>query len=104
MKCTRFIVLSAAGVLFAGSALAQHTGASWAPPARAQTNSPELRGTDAPAFVDIVKKHPGYLDRSDVPKDDKTLASLRLHFKEADVNGDGHVDEQEYRAYMAKSR
>lgn len=101
MKCKRFIVLSAAGMLFAGSAFAQ---LSQAPGARAQPVNAAVMGTDAPAFVDIVKKHPGYLERSDVPKDDKTLAVLRSHFKEADANGDGHVDEQEYRAYMAKSR
>ncbi|UPG88811.1 EF-hand domain-containing protein [Luteibacter aegosomaticola] len=100
MKCTRFIVLSAAGTLFAGSAFAQ---LSQAPAARAQPVNAEVRGSDAPAFADIVKKHPGYLERSDVPRDDKTLAILRAHFKEADANGDGHVDEQEYKAYMAKS-
>lgn len=101
MKCMRFIVLSAAGVFFAGSAFAQ---LSQAPAARAQPVNAAIMGTDAPAFVDIPKRHPGYLERSDVPRNDKTLAILRAHFKEADANGDGHVDEQEYRAYMAKSR
>ncbi|MGN6480755.1 EF-hand domain-containing protein [Luteibacter sp.] len=101
MKSTRFIVLSVACALFAGNALAQ---LSQAPAARAQPVDAAVMGTDAPPFADLPKKHPGYLERSDVPKDDKTLAVLRAHFKEADANGDGHVDEQEYRAYMAKSR
>lgn len=54
-----------------------------------------------PAFGDLDKNHDGRLSRGEIPKDVETLKPLRAHFREADLDGNGTLSEQEYAKYTA---
>lgn len=119
MPYPRLIVsLALAGTLAAGTAFAQSATQPTAQPAAhpqvessgqsAHTSTPGASGeatgtpTGAPAFSELDKAGKGYIQRSDVPKDNEALKPLRAHFNEADQDHNGRVDASEYNAYISK--
>jgi hypothetical protein len=110
MKYPRLIVsLTLAGALASGAALAQQASPQAAPPppqeklptALPDAGAPQADSA-APAFSDLDKKGKGYIQRSDIPKDNEALKQLRAHFNEADQDHNGRVDASEYNAYVNK--
>jgi hypothetical protein len=63
-------------------------------PAQDQASKP------APSFAELDSKKHGYLQRDDLLKNNESLAKLRAHFSEADVNQDGNLSQAEYNAYV----
>lgn len=53
-----------------------------------------------PSFDDLDKQHHGYLLRSDIPKDVEALKPLRVHFRDADTDGNGQLSRSEYNTYI----
>lgn len=94
------------GLVFSASAWAQQQPT---PTPQPMPNTPPAQqaapmpGQDAgvPAFGDLDKNHDGRLSRSEIPKDVETLKPLRAHFREADLDGNGTLSEQEYVKYTA---
>jgi hypothetical protein len=113
MQYPRLIVsLALAGMLASGAALAQSSSAPNPTPAPPQPQQPlpaaapdasNPAPTGAPAFSDLDKKGKGYIQRSDLPKDNDALKEMRAHFNEADKDHNGRVDASEYNAYVNKS-
>ena len=74
------------------------------PAAPAPTLKPGVKDpgtTDAPAFEDLDKNHDGKLVRSEIPKDVDAIKQLRAHFREADLDGNGSLSEEEYQRYVS---
>jgi hypothetical protein len=70
----------------------------------APTVKPGVRNpgaTDAPAFEDLDKNHDGKLVRSEIPTDVDAVKQLRAHFREADLDGNGSLSEEEYQRYVS---
>lgn len=57
--------------------------------------------SDAPPFGELDTNHDGKLSRSEIPHNVEALKQLRAHFKEADRNGNGSLEPDEYAAYTA---
>jgi hypothetical protein len=57
--------------------------------------------TDAPSFSDLDKNHDGKLLRSEIPKDVDAIKQLRAHFREADLDDNGSLSEEEYQRYVS---
>ncbi|QWT20850.1 EF-hand domain-containing protein [Bacillus sp. NP157] len=102
---------SLTGAAFAQSAQPQAQPAQAAHPqveASGQSAPPSASGasssSDAPSFSDLDTKGKGYIQRSDIPKDNEALKPLRAHFNEADQDHNGRVDAAEYNAYVSKSK
>ncbi|HEY0197665.1 MAG TPA: EF-hand domain-containing protein [Rhodanobacter sp.] len=105
MSTLRFMLAAAAllGLTVTGTVHAQE--GTPQPQARQQAPSQSMPAEDSqsglPSFGDLDKAHRGYLTRGDIPKDVEGLKPLRAHFQEADSNGNGRLDANEYAAYAA---
>jgi hypothetical protein len=98
MSVSKFAT-AAAMVLFGGSACLM-SGAS-----HAQQSMPASSDASSlPSFEQLDTAHHGYLTRSDVPKDVEGLKNLRMHFADADSNGNGRIEKSEYAAYVARTQ
>jgi hypothetical protein len=57
--------------------------------------------SDVPPFAELDTNHDGKLSRSEVPRNVEALKQLRAHFNEADRNGNGALEPEEYAAYTS---
>lgn len=113
MQYPRLIVsLALAATLASGTALAQTSSAPNPTPAPPQpqqqvpatpAGAPNASASAAPAFSDLDTKGKGYIQRSDIPKDNDALKEMRAHFNEADKDHNGRIDASEYHAYIMKN-
>jgi hypothetical protein len=94
-------------LLAAGPASAQSTQPQPQPqptpmqsPPSTPTNAPP-GSSDAPPFGELDTNHDGKLSRSEIPRNVEALKQLRAHFNEADRNGNGSLEPDEYAAYTA---
>lgn len=99
MRYSRSIVsFAVCAALAAGNAFAQA-----APPPQPRATPSTMPAaapagdSDAPAFSEL-SKNGKFIKRSDIPKDNPALNSLRAHFSEADKDHSGSVDQGEYEA------
>lgn len=103
-RSTPLLAAISLGLVLSASAWAQQQPAAAPQPMPAAPPAPQAApapGQDVgvPAFGDLDKNHDGRLTRSEVPKDVETLKPLRAHFREADLDGNGSLSEQEYLKY-----
>ncbi len=87
------------GLLVALLCVACVTPAVAAPTVQPGVKSPGA--TDAPSFEDLDKNGDGKVVRSEVPKDIDALKQLRAHFREADLDGNGSLPQEEYQRYVS---
>jgi hypothetical protein len=97
MKLTYVVVAPFALALLAASAAGV---ARPSAPVLAAQSAQAQASTLAPSFASLDTKKHGYLQREDLPKNNESLAKLRAHFSEADVNQDGNLSQAEYYAYV----
>ena len=57
--------------------------------------------TDAPSFEELDKNHDGKLVRSEIPADVDAVKQLRAHFRDADLDGNGSLSQEEYQRYVS---
>ena len=57
--------------------------------------------TGAPSFEELDKNHDGKLVRSEIPADVDAVKQLRAHFREADLDGNGSLSQEEYQRYVS---
>ena len=76
------------------------TPAASAQPSQAAPASTDTSQSTTPSFDDLDTHHHGYLLRSDIPKNVEALRELRLHFRDADTDGNGQLSRSEYAAYI----
>jgi hypothetical protein len=100
MKLTYVVVAPFALALLAVSAAGVARPSAPSSPALAGQPAHDQASTQAPSFASLDTKKHGYLQRDDLPKNNESLAKLRAHFAEADVNQDGNLSQAEYYAYV----